>query len=68
MGTNPRTSVVDTHCELWNTKGVFVAGSAVFPTCGFANPTLSAVAMALRMADHLKQNPVRVRSAVEARG
>jgi choline dehydrogenase-like flavoprotein len=68
MGTNPRTSVVDTHCELWNTKGVFVAGSAVFPTCGFANPTLSAVAIALRMADHLNQNPVRVRSTAEARG
>ncbi|MCC6948868.1 MAG: GMC family oxidoreductase [Bradyrhizobiaceae bacterium] len=53
MGSDPRTSVVDENGELWSTKGLFVAGSAVFPTCGFANPTLTAVALAFRMAEHL---------------
>jgi len=33
---------------------VFVAGSSVFPTAGWAPPTLTIVALALRLADHLK--------------
>lgn len=53
MGANPRTSVVDENGELWHTKGLFVAGSALFPTSGFANPTLTAVALAFRLAEHL---------------
>jgi len=34
---------------------LFIAGSSVFPTCGYANPTLTIVALALRLADHLKK-------------
>jgi choline dehydrogenase-like flavoprotein len=37
-------------------QGVYVAGSSVFPTVGFANPTLTIVALAIRLADHLKQH------------
>jgi choline dehydrogenase-like flavoprotein len=33
---------------------VYVAGSSVYPTAGYANPTLTIVALALRLADHLK--------------
>ena len=36
------------------TANLFVASSAVFPTGGYANPTLTVVALAIRLADHLK--------------
>jgi choline dehydrogenase-like flavoprotein len=53
MGADPRTGVVDQNGELWGVHGLFVAGAAIFPTSGFANPTLTAVALAFRLAEHL---------------
>jgi choline dehydrogenase-like flavoprotein len=53
MGADPRTGVVDPNGEVWGTRGLFVAGTAIFPTSGFANPTLTAVALAFRLAEHL---------------
>ncbi len=55
MSAKPQDGVVDRNCEVWGTKGLFVAGSAVFPTSGFANPTLTISALALRLADHLAE-------------
>ncbi|WP_424812487.1 GMC oxidoreductase [Roseococcus sp. YIM B11640] len=55
MGTDPRSSVVDADCRLHEASNVFVAGAAVFPTSSQANPTLTVVALALRLADHLKR-------------
>ncbi|HTE51707.1 MAG TPA: GMC family oxidoreductase [Kofleriaceae bacterium] len=54
MGTDPRTSVVDPDCRVHDTDNVFVAGSSVFPTSGYANPTATIAALAVRLADHLK--------------
>jgi choline dehydrogenase-like flavoprotein len=51
MGEDPRTSVVDCDCQVHDTRNLFLAGSAVFPTSSQANPTLTIVAMALRLAD-----------------
>jgi choline dehydrogenase-like flavoprotein len=53
MGDEPTTSVVDRNCEVWQTRGLFLAGTAVLPTSGFANPTMTAVGLAFRLADHL---------------
>jgi choline dehydrogenase-like flavoprotein len=53
MGGGPETGVVDPAGQLWGTKGVFVAGAAILPTSGFANPTLTAVALAFRLANYL---------------
>jgi choline dehydrogenase-like flavoprotein len=53
MGADPSSSVVNTDGEVWGTRGLFVASTAVLPTSGFANPTLTAVALAFRLAEHL---------------
>jgi choline dehydrogenase-like flavoprotein len=55
MGADPRSGVVDRNAEVWGTRGLYVCGAAIFPTSGFANPTLTAVALAFRLADHLIQ-------------
>jgi choline dehydrogenase-like flavoprotein len=47
--------VVDENCRVHAMANLYVAGSSVFPTGGASNPTLTIVALALRLADHLKQ-------------
>lgn len=54
MGTDPATSVVDADGMVHGVDGLFIAGSSVFPTAGHANPTLMILALAIRLADHLK--------------
>ncbi|MBT8401834.1 MAG: GMC family oxidoreductase [Rhodothermia bacterium] len=46
--------VVDSSCQVHGTDNLFVAGSSVFPTSSHANPTLTIVALSLRLADELK--------------
>lgn len=53
MGDDPAKSVVDRDVKLHGIANLFIAGSAVFPTVGWANPTLTIVALALRLADRL---------------
>jgi choline dehydrogenase-like flavoprotein len=54
MGSDPKRSVVDPDCRIHGMENLYVAGSSVFPTSSSANPTLTLVALALRLADHLK--------------
>jgi choline dehydrogenase-like flavoprotein len=53
MGDSPRNSVVDRNCRVHDLANLYIAGSAVFPTTGYANPTLTIVAIAARLAAHL---------------
>ncbi len=55
MSDDPRTGVVDANCQVHGIDGLHIAGSSVFPTCGYVNPTLSIVALAVRLGDHLKR-------------
>ena len=55
MHRDPRQGVVDEHCRVHGTGNLYVAGSSVFPTAGWAPPTLTIVALALRLAEHLKE-------------
>ncbi len=55
MGQDPRTSVVDANARVHDVDNLYIAGSAVFPTSGQANPTLTLLALSLRLADHLAQ-------------
>jgi len=54
MHDNPRNGVVDADCRVHDVPNLFIAGSSVFPTGGFANPTLTIVALTLRLAAHLE--------------
>lgn len=54
MHGDPRQGVVDANLQVFGVRNLFVAGSSVFPTYGASNPTLNLVALALRLADHLK--------------
>ena len=54
LGTDPRTSVVDAECRVHGVGGLFVAGASVFPAAGSANPTLTIMALAVRLADHVR--------------
>ena len=53
MGDDISTSVVDKNCKLHESPNTYIAGSAVFPTSGWANPTVTIMALAERLGDHL---------------
>jgi choline dehydrogenase-like flavoprotein len=55
MAQSPASGVVDADCRVHGVPNLFIAGSSVFPTGGQANPTLTIVALALRLADHIKE-------------
>jgi choline dehydrogenase-like flavoprotein len=65
MGTNPRHSVVDPDCRVHSVGNLYVAGSAVFPTSSQANPTLTLIALSLRLADRLAQRLQPRRAAAQ---
>jgi choline dehydrogenase-like flavoprotein len=54
MSDDPKQGVVDRDCRVHGVGNLFVAGSSVFPTPGGATPTLTLVALAIRLADHLE--------------
>lgn len=53
MHADPRKGVVDADCRVHGMANLWLAGAGVFPAGGAANPTLSIVALALRLANHL---------------
>lgn len=55
MADDPRHGVVNADCRVHGIDNLYVAGSSVFPTIGYANPTLTLVALALRLSDHLME-------------
>jgi choline dehydrogenase-like flavoprotein len=54
MSDDPRRGVVDRHCRSHDLHNLFITGSSVFPTVGYANPTLTILALSLRLADYLR--------------
>lgn len=54
MSDNPETGVVDANCKVYGIGNLFVAGAACFATAAAPNPTLTLVALSLRLSDHVK--------------
>ena len=53
MSASPRDGVVDANCTVHGYHNLHIAGSSVFPTGGWANPTLTLLALTHRLGDHL---------------
>lgn len=53
MSADPATGVTDAHGRVHGLGNLYIAGSSVFPTGGWANPTLTILALSLRLGDHL---------------
>jgi choline dehydrogenase-like flavoprotein len=56
MHRSPAHGVVDENCLVHGMSNLFVSGSSVFPSSGYANPTLTVVALAARLGDHLARS------------
>jgi choline dehydrogenase-like flavoprotein len=56
MGTDEKTGVTDGYGQVFGTENLFVAGGSLFPAAGHANPTLTSIALSLRLADRLKES------------
>ena len=54
MHDDPRVGVVDANLKCHDADNLYITGSSVFPTSGIANPTLTLLALTLRLSDHLK--------------
>lgn len=54
MHQDPQKGVVDENCRVHGVNNLYVAGSACFTTSGAVNPTLTLVALSLRLSDYLK--------------
>lgn len=55
MGLNPKTSVTDANAKVHGIKNLYIAGSSLFPTGGYANPTYTIFALTQKLSEHLKK-------------
>lgn len=55
MHNNPKYGVVDENCRIHGLKNIYIAGSSVFPTCGYSNPTVTITALSIRLGDCLNE-------------
>ncbi len=53
FGTDPASSVLDLNCKAHELDNLYVADASFFPSIGAVNPTLTIIANALRVADHI---------------
>ena len=55
MSADPKKGVVDANCKVHDIENLYVAGAGCFATSGAPNPTLTLIALSLRLSDHLKK-------------
>ena len=54
MSDDPKMGVVDRNSKVHALSNLYVAGSSVFPSAGFANPTMTIIALAVRLGEQVK--------------
>jgi choline dehydrogenase-like flavoprotein len=54
MADTPENGVTNPDCLVFGTDNLYIAGSSLFPTSGYANPTLTIVALAIRLSEKLQ--------------
>jgi choline dehydrogenase-like flavoprotein len=55
LGTDPATSVLDVHCRAHDLDNLYVVDGSFMPSIGAVNPTLTIIANALRVGDHIAE-------------
>ncbi len=71
MHENARSGVVDADGKVHGVSNLYVTGQSVFPTGGYANPTLTVVALAVRLAAHIRRGleaPIEVNGRAHRAG
>ena len=56
MAKSASEGVVDRDLKVFGVRNLYVAGAAVYPTTGFANPTFTAIALGLRLVDAISSD------------
>ncbi len=59
MSSSPSSGVVNENCRVFEFENLYIGGSSVFPTAGQASPTFPAVALAMRLSDHLARQKLK---------
>ena len=59
MSDDPSTGVVDPNLQVWGISNLYVCSASVFPTGSHSNPTLTLLALAARLVDHLTEQERR---------
>jgi len=54
MADDPKKGVVDPNCQVHGISNLFIAGAACYVTSGAPNPTLTLIALSLRLSNYLK--------------
>ncbi|MEQ1948147.1 MAG: GMC family oxidoreductase [Bryobacteraceae bacterium] len=65
MADSPAKGVVDENCRVFGVSNLHIASSSTFATAGFANPTLTIVAFAVRLANHIREARMRSGSGLQ---
>ena len=55
FGTDPKTSVLDPNCKAWDLDNLYVVDASFQPSQGATNPTLTIIANAIRVAEHIRK-------------
>jgi choline dehydrogenase-like flavoprotein len=56
FGTDPASSALDVNCKAHDLDNLYVVDTSFFPSIGAVNPSLTAIANALRVGDHIVES------------